>query len=432
MPMVPLSRRRFLTLPSLSAATLAASAGAGSVEGTAGTAHAASSPMGPRPLQFPRDYGAHPEAAIEWWYVTGHLSSVPETDAVARPVQPDRTDTADYRPAYGFQLTFFRVRLPRADALRDHPSRLAAPQLLFAHAALTDLSTRTLHHAQRLARWRGPERSPAPGNPDASDRRAIHRPRAAQGAALHDTQVWIEGWELERHGDSEGSAPARPGTYQAGWSDIESGLRAQLSLQATQPLLLQGAEGWSRKSPEPQHTSYYYTQPQLQVSGLLHWKGATRRVTGRAWMDHEWSHSLLHPQAQGWDWVGLNLDDGSALTVFRLRRADGSALWAGGSFRRPGAAVRAFASKDVRWIPGRIWRSPTTGASYPVEWTIESPAGRHRVQALVDAQELDSRASTGTVYWEGLSAVEDLDLAARPRIGWGYLEMTGYAGRLAL
>ena len=112
-----------------------------------------------------------------------------------------------------------------------------------------------------------------------------------------------------------------------------------------------------------------------------------------------------------------------------LRRADGSALWAGGSWRAAGGAVRAFAPGDVRMTPGRTWTSPLTGTIYPVEWTLETPAGRFTVQALADAQELDSRRSTGTVYWEGLSALQD---ATGREVGRGYLELTGYGRRLAL
>ena len=52
----------------------------------------------------------------------------------------------------------------------------------------------------------------------------------------------------------------------------------------------------------------------------------------------------MHPLAVGWDWIGINLHDGGALTVFRLRRRDGSALWSGGSFRSAGAQPQAFAS----------------------------------------------------------------------------------------
>ncbi len=83
----------------------------------------------------------------------------------------------------------------------------------------------------------------------------------------------------------------------------------------------------------------------------------------------------------------------------------------------------------MRFAAGRRWASPATGARYPVQWHIETPAGRFKLRALLDAQELDSRGSTGTVYWEGLS--ELLDASGR-RVGLGYLEMTGYAGRLRL
>jgi predicted secreted hydrolase len=153
-------------------------------------------------------------------------------------------------------------------------------------------------------------------------------------------------------------------------------------------------------------------------------------VSGTGWLDQEWSDNLLHPEAVGWDWIGMNLADGGALTAFVLRRTDGSALWAGGSFRAAGAAApRTFGPEEVRFVPGRRWASGATGARYPVEWMLESPAGRHTVRALLDAQELDGRSSTGTVYWEGLS--ELLDAAGR-RVGLGYLEMTGYAGPLRL
>ena len=63
-----------------------------------------------------------------------------------------------------------------------------------------------------------------------------------------------------------------------------------------------------------------------------------------------------------------------------------------------------------------------------MQWTVESPAGRHEVRALLDAQELDSRGSTGSIYWEGLA--ELVDAASGRRVGRGYLEMTGYAGAL--
>jgi len=334
-----------------------------------------------RTLAFPRDHGAHPDARTEWWYATGWL---------AAPGEP--------LPAYGFQLTFFRSR---TEVARDHPSRFAATQLLFAHVALTDLAARRLRHDQRIA-------------------------RAGFGvaeAATEDTRVVLRGWRFERGG------PPESAVYHARIASEAAGFGFELELAATQPLLLQGDAGYSRKGPRPQQASHYYSQPQLAVRGRLTRDGAAQPVQGRAWLDHEWSEEILDAQAVGWDWVGINLADGGALTAFRLRRADGSSLWAGGSLRRPGEAVRAFAPQEVRFEPLARWTSPASGATYPVEWRIDTPAGTQRVRALLPAQELDGRGSTGAIYWEGLS--ELLDEGGR-RLGLGYLEMTGYAARLRL
>jgi predicted secreted hydrolase len=208
-----------------------------------------------------------------------------------------------------------------------------------------------------------------------------------------------------------------------------AGFGFTLQADATQPLLLQGDAGYSRKGPRPGQASHYYSQPQLAVGGTLVEDGRRVAVQGRGWMDHEWSETLLDPEAVGWDWIGMNLADGRSLTAFRLRRADGSTLWSGGSLRMPGGAPRAFADGEVVFTPGRRWTSPSTGAAYPVEWTVATPAGSWRVRTLLDAQELDGREGTGTVYWEGLSELLDERGA---RVGLGYLEMTGYAGRLRL
>jgi len=361
-------------------------------------AGAASTPAGDpvrrgRPMLFPRDHGAHLSAAIEWWYLTGHL--------VAAGNAP-----------FGFQITFFRARTDLAATL---DSRFAPRHLLFAHAALTDLGAGRHLHQQRIARWSG---DPA---------------AALAHAALHDTSLLVGGWTLQRgEVDRDGKVPPRSHyTTRFGSADSATGqdFALDLQVQARQPPLLQGDAGFSRKGPDETQASHYISEPQLEASGTLRRGGKALDVTGRAWLDHEWSDSLLHPQAVGWDWVGMNLDDGSALTAFQLRRADGSALWAGGGWRDADGRSTQFESEAVRFTPKRHWRSPGTGASYPLQWQIDTPAGSFDVRALLDAQELDSRASTGTVYWEGLSELLD---AQQRRVGIGYLEMTGYAGRLRL
>ncbi len=324
-------------------------------------------------LQFPRDHGAHPALRTEWWYITGQ----------ARAGERE----------FGFHVTFFRTRV---DATQGMTSRFAAKQLLFAHAAVTDVQGRKLWHDQRIAR-------------EGFD---------VAFAAQSDTRVRLRDWSLER----------LPDAYDARVTSADFAL--ELRCAPTQPLLLQGAQGLSRKGPQPEQASYYYSQPQLAVSGAITLRGRRFEVAGKAWLDHEWSDEYLAPEAVGWDWIGMNLDDGSALTAFRLRRQDGSALWDGGSFRSAkGAVLHTFSPGEVEFSPQRRWTSPLSQAVYPVEWRVRTPAGTYAVKAVIDNQELDSRSSTGAIYWEGLSDL--LDSNGR-RVGRGYLEMTGYAQRLRL
>ena len=324
-------------------------------------------------LQFPRDHGAHPDFRTEWWYITG------QARAGARE--------------FGFQVTFFRSRV---DGTQDMTSRFAARQLVFAHAAVTDLQGRKLWHDQRIAR------------------EGFEVAVAAEG----DTRLRLRDWSLERNADG----------YRARVTAADFALELQFA--PTQPLLLQGAQGLSRKGPQPEQASYYYSCPQLATSGALTLRGQRFEVTGKAWLDHEWSQEYLHRDAVGWDWIGMNLDDGSALTAFRLRRQDGSTLWDGGSFRSPNDAVLyTFSPGEVQFSPQRRWTSPLSRAVYPVEWIVRTPADFYTVKAVIDNQELDSRGSTGAIYWEGLSNLLDSN---GKRVGRGYLEMTGYAQRLRM
>lgn len=325
-------------------------------------------------LNFPHDFGAHPAQGIEWWYLTGLLG-----------------DSESAPPRFGYQLTFFRLPGPAA---ADHPSGLAARQLLLGHVALSDLGAKKQRHSQRLLR----------GLPGAV--------QAMEG----DSDVKLRDWTLKRSGDGYRAAFNGPGFALA------------LNLSTPDAPLLQGEAGLSRKGPDPAQFSRYYSRPQLATEAMLTLDGQRQRLTGRAWLDHEWSDSLLG-QAQGWDWLGINLDDGRALTLFQLRRKDGSRDWAGGSLRSPGQPDRSFTPQEVEMTPLRHWTSPATGARYPVEWRLKSPAGEMLLSTYFDAQEIDARNSSGLVYWEG--AAQLFDREKRP-LGAGYLELTGYAGRLPL
>ncbi|WP_457349596.1 lipocalin-like domain-containing protein [Sphingomonas sp. UYP23] len=323
-------------------------------------------------LRFPRDHGAHPAFRTEWWYVTGWLRTA---------------DGADL----GFQVTFFRTR-PLVDPA--NPSRFAPGQVMFAHAALSDPRLGRLVHGERSAR----------------------AGFGLAGARTGDGDVAIRDWRLRRLPDGR-------------WAThiVAKDFTLSLAFAPTQPPMLEGKGGYSRKGPQPQAASYYYSIPHLKVSGQVTRGGRPVAVTGEAWLDREWSSNYLQTDAQGWDWTGLNFDDGSALMAFRIRRKSGETLWAGGTLRRPDGTTVILAPGDVAFRTLQRWRSPATGAVYPVsqELVVSLPDGVHRwpLVPLFAAQELDARRSGLPIYWEG---------AVRTRGGRGYLELTGYNRPLAM
>ena len=327
-----------------------------------------------RTLAFPADFGAHPDYRTEWWYVTGWLK------------------TPDGKPL-GFQVTFFRTR-PGVD--QANPSAFAAKQLIIGHAALSDPAVGHLLHDQRSAREGFGLAYARTGNAD----------------------VRLDDWRLVRGADGRYTVQVRSGQ-----------MAFDLALAPTQPALLQGVNGFSQKSAALDNASYYYSVPQLAVTGQVTRSGAApQRVTGTAWMDHEWSSQYVQPNARGWDWIGANLADGSALMAFQMRDKQGSKIWAHATLRDRAGKVTQYAQDQVTFTPSRQWKSPRTEAVYPVATLLTTGAIAWRMTPLQPDQELDSRRSTGAVYWEGAISVERDGVPA----GQGYLELTGYVQAMKL
>lgn len=317
-------------------------------------------------LKFPEDEGSHPEFRTEWWYLTGWLQR-----AGGKPL--------------GFQITFFRTR-PKLEG--DNPSAFAPRQILMAHVALSDPEVGRLLHDQHIARA------------------GFNLAEARQGK----THVWIDDWSLEQSGTNYlARIPARE-------------FELELKFGATLAPLLEGENGFSRKGPAKFSASYYYSLPQLKVSGHITRQGKPEAVTGSAWLDHEWSSSYLDHGAVGWDWIGINLDNGGALMVFRIRDKQGGTYWAGGAYLQPDGKRTELNAGDIDFLPLRQWRSARTGANYPVAWRVRAGDLTITLEPLMDDQENDARASTGTIYWEGAVRV----LQNGQPIGHGYLELTGY------
>ncbi len=317
-------------------------------------------------LVFPRDHGAHPDYRTEWWYVTGWI----------------RTERGE---DLGFQVTFFRTRTPYGG---ENPSAFAPRQLLLAHAALADPKLGRLRHDERAAR----------------------AALGVAGAGEDTTRVWIDAWRLELAGKR----------YRAVVAGREFGL--DLAFETSRPPLLQGVNGVSRKGPRESEASYYYSRPGLAVSGSIERGAGREAVSGLGWLDHEWSSEYLAAGASGWDWIGINLDDGGALMAFRMRGKDGGVVYAGGTHMRPAGTSEAFGPREVEFTPLRRWRSPRSGTQYPVAMQVRTGDSTWRIEPLFDDQELDSRASTATIYWEGAVRVQ----RDGKSVGRGYLELTGY------
>jgi predicted secreted hydrolase len=323
-----------------------------------------------RSIRFPEDHGSHPQFRTEWWYVTGWL-------------------TTRGGESLGFQITFFRSKPPIDEA---NPSSFAARQILIAHCAISDPKHGQLWQDQRVRRA------------------GFGLAEVAQG----DTSIWVNKWMLRR----------KAGVYAAKIAAEDFSIDLQLS--ETQPPLLNGAAGFSRKGPEMSAASYYYSVPHLKVAGMISRKGSTDSVIGEAWFDHEWSSEYLDRDAVGWNWIGINLDDGGALMAFSIRGAHGEQRWAGGTIRSSDGQLQELQPAEVSFLPGRIWVSSRTGVSYPVHWMVRAGAREIELAPLFDDQENDTRQSTGAIYWEGAVRA----LAGGRIVGRGYLELTGYGERL--
>ena len=326
-------------------------------------------------LEFPRDHGSHPDYRIEWWYYTGNLSS-------------------DDGRRFGYQVTFFRIGVDPAPA---NPSRWAVRDLFMAHLAVTDIGAGRLRLAERIDRggvgWAG-----------------------ARGGTL---EVWNGDWRADLDGDTHRVRA------------IDRAFGVDLRLDPGKGVTRHGIDGLSRKGAETGNASYYYSMTRMPTSGHLVVDGETIVVTGTSWMDHEFGTTFLEASQVGWDWFSLQLDDGSDLMVFQLRRTGGEPdPFSAGTWVDASRVATSLGAGEFMLVPGRRWSSPSSGAVYPVEWRLELPGRglRLEIAAVVDAQELDTAASTGVTYWEGAVTVRG-QVGDRVVSGRGYLEMTGYAGR---
>jgi predicted secreted hydrolase len=342
----------------------------------------------PLPVVLPRDDGPH-HRLTEWWYDTGHLRATDGT-------------------TYGFEFVIFRAE------------RGAFPTSWVSHLAITDQGGDRFHYSQRLEVGPQVDRSPldAAGTPTGFD-------LSLSGAdpARPDTQG-RPAWTMTGGGGDDRLA-ASLAADEAALAGSPGGLGLDLHLRATKPAALHDRDGWLDFGPAG--SSYYYTRTAMTASGTLTIDGRTLSVDGSAWFDHQWG-DFISVGGGGWDWFAVNLDDGTDLTVSLVRDADGSYPLVYGTVVAPDGTVRHLDRDAFGVDVTDRWTSPTTRADYPAGWTIRIP-GEELVIELrptVSDQELDTRATTGVVYWEG-SQVVTATRAGRALAGQAYVELTGYA-----
>jgi predicted secreted hydrolase len=323
-----------------------------------------------RTIALPADHVSHPDYKIEWWYYTGNV------------------DTRDGQ-RFGYQVTFFRVGV---EPQPPSASRWAVRDLHMAHFAVSDLGAGRFRVFDRLQRagagW--------------------------AGAATDRYAVWNGNWSVRANADGSHHLHAQ-----------EQGVELDLQLTNTARWVAHGRNGYSQKGREAGNASHYYSLPRLATDGALTIGGRRYDVTGLSWMDHEFGSSVLEADQIGWDWFGLQLEDGRDLMLYQIRRRDGSRdPFSSGTILSPDGSVVRLTRDDYSLQAQETWRSPATNSTYPTRWRVTIP-GQHLtldVSAAMDDQELNTSHSTGVIYWEGAVNVTG---AIRGR---GYMELTGYNG----
>ncbi|NIP79541.1 MAG: carotenoid 1,2-hydratase, partial [Gemmatimonadetes bacterium] len=261
----------------------------------------------------------------------------------------------------------------------------ATRQAYMGHFALTDVAGETFHAFERF------------------ERGAL----GLAGAEAEPLRIWIGDWEVGTAAPggtvTAGSGPDTvPGTVFR-LEAAEGPVALDLRLAPSKPVVLQGVDGLSAKGPEPGNASYYYSLTRLGAAGTVTVDGVGHRVRGLAWLDREWSTSALSPGLVGWDWFALQLDDGSDLMVYRLRREDGgTAPYSAGTFVAADGAVTQLDAGDWALEATGSWESPR-GERYPSGWRLRVP--ELGLALTVDPRLRDQELDLAFRYWEGAVTV---------------------------
>ncbi|HEV2097228.1 MAG TPA: lipocalin-like domain-containing protein [Chthoniobacterales bacterium] len=327
--------------------------------------------------EFPRDHAIHRGFKTEWWYYTGNLFDA-------------------HGQRFGYELTFFRQGLRPPSEQNPERSRFLVGDIMFAHFAVTDVNGRKFSYEQKTSRG-------AFGEAGFDEGRRI---------------AWVEDWSLSF---------GQGGSFELAATSAEASIKLHLSPLSSP--VIHGTDGVSQKSSNGEHASHYYSVPRLETTGELRTTREAFAVHGESWFDHEWATNQLAAEQIGWNWLSVQWQDGSALMLYEMRLTGGKIdPTSSGTLIRPDGSTQNLSSSSFEITPLRRWRSPRSGAIYPVEWKVKLLGEQieFTVRAALDDQEL---TLAPVAYWEGAVDAAGSE-HGRSIEGRGYLELTGYAAPL--
>ena len=335
------------------------------------------SAMDPIAVSLPADDAPH-DRLTEWWYVTGHLT------------------TLDGTREFGYEAVIFRAK-------RGH-----FPVTWASHIAITEKPRGgrpgSFGYDQRVEI--GPQVYIAP-----IMSRAVSAAFAITGAnPLDPATLGRDPWVMLVLPD---------GGMEIGGNGL------MLQLGAGRAPVLHDTDGWVAFADAG--GSYYYSRTRMPTGGTLTIGGETLAVTGSSWFDHQWG-DFIAIGGGGWDWFALNLSDGSDLMLSFVRAKDGSFPLVYGTWVGANGVVRHIEADQITLTALGSWTSPHTGATWPSGWRVQIAQIGLEVTVTPELadQELNTLESTGVIYWEGANSVVG-SLAGVPITGRSYVELTGYA-----
>jgi len=317
-------------------------------------------------ITFPADHQAHPNFRHEWWYLTANL------------IDEDGN-------ALGVQWTQFRfAAAPQGSGNSTKETTWQSQQIYMAHSAVT---TKDKHYADE--KWSRDQAELA-------------------GVSTSPFRVYLDDWQWNSSSDDLFPATLNANSDQFGYS---------LKLTSNAPYQKQGEQGYSTKSGDGKVASYYYSQPFINVSGEVTIDGVTHQVSGKGWIDREWSSQFLLDSQQGWDWFALRLSDETSLVVFQLRNStSGKASYSHARLMKQNGSGIAIKQQDIRLTA--IKQTEIDGRDYPTEWQVSIPT--QQIELTVSALNPEAKVPLSVPYWEGPIVIEGT------HSGTGYMELTGY------